>query len=193
MVILSAPYRCVKNINGLSDSGIISKCTDKRINVGRIIGDGSFGTIYKAKYISDDGKITYVAVKKIMADIKNLDSRKLKHVINDITIEVEYNYYVSKRGISPVIYDSFFTTNNNTLVCYIIMEIYDKSVEKTYYEKLTVKDYIFIHTQMIKLMNIQIFKLNMFCTDIKPENFVIKSKSGNFSVKAIENSLAVVL
>lgn len=179
-------FRCDKNINGLKDSGIISKCLNRKIAIKGFIGSGSFGKIYKAEYILDNKKIS-VAVKKIEENTRGMSAKRIKHLINDTISEVDYNYYVSKYDIAPKVYDSFFVLSKNSLLCYIIMELYTCSVEKLYYQKIPLADLIKIHNNMIDLMKKQVYESRLYCTDIKPENFVVKKLSGNnYKVRAID-------
>lgn len=179
-------FRCDKNINGLKDGGILSKCLNKKIVIKGFIGSGSFGKIYKAEYISGNN-VHKVAVKKIEENTKGMSAKRIKHLINDTISEVDYNYYVSKYNIAPKVYDSFFILTKKSLLCYIVMELYTCSVEKLYYEKIPFEDFINIHNQMINLMKIQIFESRLYCTDIKPENFVVKKLSGNeYKIRAID-------
>lgn len=178
--------KCNGKLSGLSDNKIISKCTNKKYTFLKNIGSGSFGNVYKTKYIEPNGRVSYVAVKKIDIDIKNTTSNKLRSIIKDFKREVELSYKTSKMGISPFIYKSFYYIKNYIFTGIIIMDLYDKSVEDIYYEKLHTHDYIFIHSEMLKLMKLQIFNLGVFCTDIKPENFVLKNEHRKFIIRSID-------
>ncbi len=178
--------KCNEKFSGLSDNGILNKCTHKKYTFLKNIGSGSFGTVYKTKYTEPGGKISYVAVKKIDIDIKNIGANKIKNIIKDFRLEVELNHNTSKMGISPLVYNSFYYIKNNVFTGVIIMDLYDKSVEEIYYEKLHPYEYIFIHNEMLRLMKLQIFNLGIYCTDIKPENFVIKKSHRKIVLRSID-------
>ena len=65
----------------LSDNEIMGKCTNKKITFLKNIGVGSFGNVYRTKYTDPNGKVSYVAVKKIDVDIKNKTPDKLRSII----------------------------------------------------------------------------------------------------------------
>ena len=104
--------KCNGKLSGLSDSGIVSKCTNKKYTFLKNIGCGSFGNVYKTKYIEPNGRTSYVAVKKIDIDIKNTTSNKLRSIIKDFKREAELSYNTSKMGISPFVYKSFYYIKN---------------------------------------------------------------------------------
>lgn len=130
----------------------------------KIIGSGSFGEVYKAKYRTGPANgFKYVAAKVE-------DRRKSPKVLNEYNI---YKYLHKKNFINglPKIHEFIVTSNNNIM----IMQLLGPSIEDifNYYNKkfsLTV-----VTNVAIKLINLleSLHNANYIHRDIKPNNFLI--------------------
>ena len=154
----------------------IEKCSRvfKNIKLIKKISAGGYGSIYLSDVKKDDKKEKVLVKIEIVG--KNL--KKVNKRLDDLTKEVEFSYYMSENLLSPKIYDSFFYFDRNTrkILQISIMEKYNMDCYDAIKKLLKVNKYdeiIFIIREMIKLLHKQIFEYNLFCTDIKPSNFVI--------------------
>jgi serine/threonine protein kinase len=85
---------------------------------------------------------------------------------------------MSESNIGPKIYDSFYIENEQSITNYTIMEKFDKDLFSVLVSTIntpksinTTKEFI---GMTIKLFNKQVYLLSVYCTDIKPENYVVK-------------------
>jgi hypothetical protein len=138
----------------------------KNINVGQIIGEGTYGTIYKAIGTYRNKEITFV-IKSMKAC--GLD---LSHYVK----EVSYHYQMDINKIGPKIYDSFFSGNENKEVHYIALEYFDMDVQKLLDSTKKDTEKISAIKQMTCLIKKQI-STGLDCSDIKPANFLYNTKT----------------
>ena len=146
----------------------------KDIELGKVIGSGSFGTIYSAigEYKGEQIKLAL----KVIVGI-NLD---------EMNYEIEYSYYMSEIGLGPKIYDAFFFDGREEaavlrrgvwrhhVIQILIMEPFDMSVSGAFNN---IKDEKIIKDLVLQIGDIlysMIFKYNLECIDIKPGNFVYR-------------------
>jgi hypothetical protein len=157
----------------------ITNCTKlkikhMKIDKSSLVGKGGYGEVYPA-VITYKGKDINVVIK-IIVD-KNLND--VKKSIKNFYLEVQYSITMGQENIGPTIYDSFYYVKDNSLYQYIIMERFDMSVDKWFESDIYPKGAKYIITSMLNILNNQIFSKHMYCTDIKPHNYVIKFGSNN--------------
>lgn len=148
-------------------ASILIDCDYKNINISDEIGKGSYGVVYKGTY--EIKKTIDVALKMV-----EIDPNK-ENAEDDFYEEISLSILMSKYSIGPNIYKVFKTDSHKGI---IIMDYYPFSFDKV----LLMNDIPDYHNMIINLINkaidllhIQIFDLNVFCSDIKPENFVVTS------------------
>lgn len=183
--------RCTNVDSDDNPRTILKKCLINKdselTTLGKKLGEGTFGTVYKGVYYHDG--IEFDVAIKIM--ISEYDEDNIKQ-INSIISEVEYSYRMSSQGIGPKVYDSFYAIVNNDeynddeLITYVIMELFDGSLTNAYKENLSIQNYQDMNQQVLDLLKIQIFENEMYCTDIKPDNFVYKKTKKGYEVKLID-------
>lgn len=155
-----------------SESDRLRHCTRLRISgqgLGTKIGSGAFGKLYKVKLA--DG--SSVAVKVISAPIED----NLARLISDFHAEVEFTSEMSRRGLGPKVYDAFYSVQNNRVIQNIIMEHFDMSVDSWIASRAfpaSPASATKVTADMIGLIHRQVFKYKIFCSDVKPQNFVVK-------------------
>jgi hypothetical protein len=158
-------YMCMNG--GNTDSIALENCPRnvKHIHLGSLLGEGTFGKVYKAKGVYHSSNLN-LAVKVI--NNVNLD---------EIFDEVEYSYYMSEMDIGPKIYDAFYKLQESSYyIQYIIMEPFDGDVEELLRSKQ-----VSLHNkrnaikQMCILLYKQMFDHGLECYDIKPKNYVYKN------------------
>lgn len=174
-----------------NDEDVINKWINEKsgaknkIKMHGIIGAGSFGQIIDSIYYSKNGSAATV-VKKIVTNIKYADKEKIKRKVRNIVLEIKYSIYMGQYNVGPTIYEAFYTQNRETLTCYIVMEKFDSSIESIYYLPVSIKEYDVVHNSMLSLLEKQVFELSMYCTDIKPENYVIKRNGKHTKIRSID-------
>jgi hypothetical protein len=146
-----------------------SKLSIKTHEVNNKIGEGGFGVIFSIIAMIK-GKPTKAVVKVIEHNI----NRDEKRLIKDFYYEVDYSEKMGNLGIGPKIYDAFYKIDKNTLVQNIIMERFDISVDKWLESDIYPKGANHVVSSMLKLLRKQIFEIQIYCSDIKPQNYVIK-------------------
>ncbi len=181
----SRQLRCKLSEKDLTDNDIYNKCVKNVVRINKKIESGTYGVIYNAKYRTSRGMID-VAIKKVTENITGVSPGIIKRMIDNISKEIYYCDIVSKNNIGPILYDAFYIIERGDLTTYLIMELFDSSVEKLYYSNISNDILRNIHSQMIRLMKIQIYNLKMYCTDIKPENFVVKKIGYKYKVRSID-------
>ncbi len=157
----------------------IKKCSKLKLVSGNNlnkIGEGGFGVVYDINAIIN-GKNKELVLKVIKQKLK-------KDTIKNFYYEVEYSEKMGDLGIGPKIYDAFYSINNNYIEQNIIMEKFDMSVDKWIKSDIFPRGSKYIISHMLKLLKLQIFEKNMFCSDIKPQNYVVRFKP--MSVKMID-------
>lgn len=161
----------------------ITNCTKlkikhMKINESSLVGKGGFGAVYPA-VITHKGKDIDIVIK-IIVD-KNL--KDVKKSIKNFYLEVQYSIKMGEQDIGPNIYDAFYSIKDKSLYQYIFMERFDMSVDKWLKSKIYPKGAKYIVTNMLSILKNQIFTKYMYCTDIKPHNYVIKFGSGGIPNK----------
>lgn len=148
-------------------ASILTDCDYKNINISDEIGKGSYGVVYKGTY--EIKKTINVALKMVEIDPDKENAE------DDFYQEISLSLLMSKYSIGPNVYKVFKTDSHKGI---IIMDYFPFSFDKV----LLMNDIPDYHDTIIKLINkaidllyIQIFDLNVFCSDIKPENFVVTS------------------
>ncbi len=189
----SRNFRCIENT---TSQNILSDCTK---NVGftdwvksKVIGKGAFGEISSynvsktvekktprtkklGAQVSIVEKRMTVAVKKAYFKISQNDKKSL----NDLYQEVEFNFYMAEAGLGPELYFAFFHVINETKsklegYQYFIMEKMDMDCHNYLADKkFTVKEKTNAVLQIVELVNKQIYKYRLLCSDTKPSNCMI--------------------
>lgn len=147
--------------------------------------------MFLADYVTKEGTSTKIAVKKIITDLVPDPTKPpldFDRAINAVVFEIEYSYTMAEQDIGPMIYDAFFVVSpkHTFIITYILMEVFDGSVDDVYKLKLPSTVFFDIHAQMLDILYKQIFKHHMYCSDIKPGNFVVKKVGGKYKVRAID-------
>lgn len=128
------------------------------------IGSGKYGTVYTIK----TQKSQILVVKRTIVELYN-NTKK------DMDDEIEYSIIMGKLNIGPKVFDSFYYQTSKHFNQYIIMEKFDESVKK-FIRRRKLDEYTCKHTSktMLRLLKKQIFISGIYCSDIKPENYVVK-------------------
>jgi hypothetical protein len=156
--------------------------TDNLILSTELIGSGKYGRIYAAKFHGKN-----IAVKIVYTNSKK-----------DIEQEGYYLERMSDRDIGPMYYFGFFDTLDNkndpfykkySFIGMFGMERYTTDVNTFLNDNCMNKNTIltngmcvFVVQQMLILLRKLIFDCSMYCTDIKPENYLINVKK-NYKVR----------
>jgi len=169
-----------------SEDDTIKNCSNIEIETTfkEPIGSGTFGIVYPIVVKFGTDKVTMI-LKKISKTITN--EKEKKYFIEDMHDEVDYSYEMGKNNIGPRVYDAFFYQTEDTVNQFIIMEKFDTSVANWILSgdsDLNKTNCSNVSNKMLDLLYKQIFKLNMFCGDIKPDNFVINLDT--FTVRMID-------
>lgn len=165
--------------NKYSDN-YIKKCSKLKLISGNNltkIGEGGFGVIYNINTIIN-GKNKELVLKVIRQKLRN-------DTIKNFYYEVEYSEKMGDLGIGPKIYDAFYYIKGGYIEQNIIMEKFDMSVDKWIKSDIFPKGSKYIISHMLKLLRLQIFEKSMYCSDIKPQNYVVRFKP-TMSVKMID-------
>ena len=186
----SRNYKCSKTIDECYEEGGIVGLT-----IDKLVGEGTFGKVYigtaefgpskriinvskqnprksmKKSSVSVKVDRTSVAIKIIKGSVSDLDK---------IFLEIEFCLYMSELGIGPKVYHSFYKVMGRDITQFIVMEPMsmscDKALEKS---RIEFTDKIDIVSEMINLLEIQIFDLGLMCTDIKPQNYMVNIDKNN--------------
>ncbi len=174
-------YKCTKNFLFDADNHkIIRECARKvkHVMIEKILGRGTFGTVYLADLIDEDGQNVKVAIKRI-------EIKRNKFNIDELMYEVEYSYFMAEIGVGPKIYDAFYIELRDTAVQYIFMEAGEGSIGDAIESDMNPKLKEAIVRDSIRLTWKQI-EHDMFCLDIKPGNFIYQMIGKNPRVKMID-------
>ncbi len=149
---------------------IVSRCGG--ITLSEILGKGSFGIVYKGK----DSYNRDIAVKVIKT--KDLDN---------VVYEIEYSATMGRCNIGPKIYGSFFIEDNpDNFIGFLVMEPFSSSIDKTY-ASLPIEMIQTIHEKAFDILYELIIEQEVFCSDVKPNNFVCKfDDNGEIVVRMID-------
>lgn len=142
-------------------------------DVIKILGSGTFGTVYKAKKHSD--KKDYAVKIEKETKISRLDlERNIYDILKDET------------GF-PKIYDIFKSNNNNI----VVMDYLGPSLEDLYdfcNNKFSMKTVLMIAIQVLNRIEV-LHKNNYLHRDIKPDNFLIGTKEKKSKIYMIDLGL----
>jgi serine/threonine protein kinase len=165
---------------------ILHHCANPNIKLISVLGSGTFGTAFLAEYNGQQ-----VCIKRIVQFYDN--QAHLNKRLDNMSIEVEYSHNMGQQKIGPEVYDAFFyitpgVNDTGSITTFIIMELFDMSVEDSYKKhKFNFDDYLDINSQMVEILYRQITYNRMYCVDIKPGNFVVKKDSyGDVTVRMID-------
>ena len=187
--VLTRFRRCSKKIRNYDDNhAILHACLTPYgdpIELTKFIAEGAYGKVYLARYTTKDGKKIKIAVKIMKNDY---EKPELNEIIDNVLYEVEYSYDMASQELGPTIYDAFYVVDRKRqqLTTYILMEAFDYSVSDSYKKDMSVFIYSDIHIQMIDILHSQIFENHMYCTDVKPGNYVVKKVKSEYKVRAID-------
>lgn len=156
------------------------------INLVKKLGEGSYGVVYSVEITFNNTK-KRVALKKI--NYKN--DKYIQQNTDGLIYQTELSYLMGSVGIGPIIYDSFFIKKKDYINQYIFMELGDGSVADLLDEHNSTSMIIvpFIKNaieQMINITKEQIYKYDLYCSDIKPHNFIFTINDGCLKVKMID-------
>jgi hypothetical protein len=181
MGTLTKTYRCTKEFkkdkdNNYDDNMILKECLLSTNDIN-IVEHISKGAIFKGLYKKKD-----VIIKKIIENGQNYND-----LIDKILFEIEYSYVMGEFNISPYVYDAFYFIGDREVIGYIVMDAMKTSIYHAIRAgKYSTNDYIKMFTEEIKILHKQIFDHHLYCTDIKPENFVFKKEGNEFIVRSID-------
>lgn len=180
----------------------------KNINLKEVIDSGSFGTVYLASGQIDllepinlvnvggsktDFKrnpICFKVNKDITIAIKKtfIEENELKNMY----FETDLYKFMSDVNIAPKFYNSFFKPSgeqdiNNKhkkkYTQYLFTEVMDMNCYNALNsDNIEKKIKYKIINEMINLLYFQIFNYNLFCSDVKPPNFLFSNKKSEISL-----------
>jgi hypothetical protein len=193
--------RCMADLgNNPRTHTLLHSCTKSfpGIQLTDIIGEGSFGIMYKGistytgyqdNTIKDiktkfKNKKSSPVVPKTMTVAVKITKNKLTHDdFEDLVHEIEYSYYMGSIGLAPKIYETFYYINDeDEYKQVLIMEYYPYDCN-TFLKNSSDHDARIVVKNMIKILKQMIFKNKMYCVDIKPGNFVVND---DLDVKIID-------
>lgn len=162
---------------------IIDDCVNKKgtnLTIGSEIGKGSFGVVYKGELVTDSGT-KQVAIKiidigfDIVEELKDLEpslaEQILKEKVSSFAQECNISEKMGIAKIGPEVYNTLYTRSGKGL---IVMDYYPHSLSDVLKnKKIDIDDKINCVAICINLIIKQIFETNIYCTDIKPDNFVV--------------------
>lgn len=191
--------RTIKDPN-ISDQELLNQCsgTTNRIRLLNLIGEGTFGKVYRAVGKFHGGtegmrepfrRITGPASTRDRFAVKFIKEMDLKEMED----EIRFSYYMGESGLGPKVYDAFYYkiehydngTRYFTYSQIIIMEYMDSSCADALKSR-NLSDEIkhSICIQMCELVFKQMTDFKLVCIDMKPGNFVYKSETNE--VKLID-------
>jgi hypothetical protein len=179
----------LKEVLGSGTGGLVVKALlPFCLKTSQEFRDSPFNNIRNLKKIHYlDKDYVNVAIKYIYPGQIETDETNEEYInrcIDEMTYEMNYSYAMARTEIGPDIYDAFYTVDGNVVTGFMVMEHFDISVHRyqtdagqSISNKLDVNYYLQnlqqVHTAMINLLDMQIYE-GLFCTDMKPGNFVIK-------------------
>ena len=191
----SRNYQCFKKLEQCFEEGGLVN-----LKLGSLVGEGSYGKVYlgtaefgpSKRIVNVSKQNPRKSIRKIKSPVSSKVAIKViqgtEHNLNNIFLEVEFCIYMSELGIGPKVYHSFYTKKNDDITQYIVMEPMSMSCEKALENKnIPLSDKLEIVTEMINLLEIQIFDMGLMCTDIKPHNYMVNIENNkNMGVKMID-------
>jgi len=191
-------YPDLSLIKDRDQSNILNKCCKNLSNftLDKIIGSGSYGTVWtghclrkktEKKRKRSRSKLTEELEEYEQIDIVIKIEISSKAEFEETFLEIEFNYYMSDVDLGPKIYDAFYIRDPKRslyIAQFIIMESFDYNCKDALINNnynITEKKEII--SQMINLLKSSIFNHNMYCSDIKPGNYVV---NGLINVKMID-------
>jgi len=179
---LNRNYKCTEK-SAENAENIIMNCPRKvkALKLGSLLGSGSYGSVYEGTCVIENKEIK-VAVKIIRLNYKN--------ALKDMSYEIKMSRYMAAANIGPKVYDAFYTidnNDNNIINQYIIMEYFESDgYNALRYGSFDITDKVSICEQMYNLYKKTVFKYGMFCSDIKPQNYVIRMEPKGPLVRMID-------
>jgi len=126
------------------------------IILGSLIGHGTYGLVYRCVY------------KRKICAIKIVFSENIDEDIDELLLYEKFNAI-----IGPSVYDIFYLTDEcNKHIIFIILELFDYDLE--YALKNRIVDEVLLIRECIRIINSMVFDYDIFCIDIKPQNFIFK-------------------
>ncbi len=166
-------FECKTYNNNEEDT--IKNCSNVEIEsiIQKSLGSGTYGIIFPVlvKFGSEKTTLILKKISMVTETIKQEDD-----FIEDMYDEVDYSYEMGKHNIGPRVYDAFFYRLDHTINQYILMEKFDTSVANwllSNNNSLNFSNCQFVTNEMLELLHKQIFVLDIYCGDIKTDNFVI--------------------
>jgi hypothetical protein len=162
-----------------TEESTIKNCSNMELQTifGKVLGKGAYGTVYEAivKFGSEEVDLALKKISKTFKKKKDQD-----RFVDDMYDEVEYSYDMGRNKIGPHVYDAFFYQEGDVINQYIIMEKFDTGVanwilsdDDRFSSELTYKNCQLVGEGMLDILYKQIFILNVYCGDIKTDNFVV--------------------
>jgi len=165
------------NIDNNEINELLSSITHNKLNIHNYsiehtIGQGSFGTTYKAFCIINNEQ-KYVAIKSIFIE----DIQKMKKIINELNIlcSLDYDNIVKCYG-----YDYVYTDTEK--IFYIIMEYIDGKPLECINDLSLIKNY---GKQILNTLK-YLHDNNIVHMDIKPHNILLLSSSNTIKLTKIK-------
>lgn len=167
--------------------GIVSSCVNEKVvwyDEKAQIGEGGFGVVRPITIMIDGREID--AVIKIIRE--NVFSLKQEiRAVRDFNSEVDHSVHMGMRKIGPEVYDAFYVVYDDAVTQYIIMEKFHYTVyqwaKSSHYPRGAQQ----VAGEMLSLLYDKIYRANMYCSDIKPQNYVLKyDRSGRLKIRMID-------
>lgn len=140
------------------------------------LGNGTYGEVVKVMMSEPDpltGEIVSIPIAvKIEEGIKNYGV-----ALNT----VRFSRDMGEAGIGPEIYFTFYTDNDGhgPYTQYLGMEYFDQTASDILFYEADNRIIREVVAQMISLIYRQIGEYGLYCTDIKPDNFVVRIDDGS--------------